>query len=46
MTIDFPLLRRLIFTSINQVLNINREFKDLNRDIREELKEIKELKER
>ena len=44
MTLDFSLLRRLISTSINQVLNINRELKDLKHDIREELKEIKKCK--
>ena len=46
MTIDFAILRSLILTSMNEVLNINRELKDLKHDIKEELKEIKELKER
>ena len=46
MTIDFAILRSLIFTSVNEVLNINRELKDLKHDIKEELKDIKELKER
>ena len=45
MTIDFGSLRRLILTSKHQLLNINKEIKDLKHEIEEELEGIQEFKE-
>ena len=46
MTIDFGSLRELILKSLNHVFNIKKVIIDLKYNIKEELKEIKELKDK
>jgi hypothetical protein len=46
MTIDFGCLRELILISLNHVFKIKKEIIDLKYNIKEELKEIKALKDK
>ena len=44
MTVNFGFIRKLIFTSINQIVKVNKEIKNAKNDIEKEINEIKELK--